>query len=158
MAGRELKPETRARLVELLELPADADSEAINAAVDKLVSGAAESAVATAISTGKILAAHRDYWLAAFKTDRKGTEAVLNSLAPVATTAVPPMPPDLAASRPIAPARPQSFAEAQAAVLKAPMSDEEANAALWKLGGPGIRAGLTPPPDVIGPTLPGWES
>lgn len=86
MPDRELSESLRARIVETLGLPADADSDTINAAIENHFAQNAERAIAKAISNGAILPAHRDYWIKAFKKDQTGTEAVLASLTPRRTT------------------------------------------------------------------------
>jgi hypothetical protein len=113
------------RLAKALGLPPESDEQEVHDEIMRLCDAQAENYVSAAIRGGTILAAHRDHWSNAFKTDHEGTKAVLESLM-------------LKAKQPPA-AQP-----AAAALITTPaMTKEEGDAVLWKLG---ARAGLEPPP------------
>lgn len=72
--------ETRRKLTDKLGLAQNASDAEINTALDQRLDAQAEASVSAAISNGKILAAHGEYWKAAFKRDHWGTKKVLDSL------------------------------------------------------------------------------
>jgi hypothetical protein len=117
------------RLAEKLGLPPGADEQAVNNEIMRLCHVQAEDFVSAAISGGTILAAHRDYWSNAFKTDHEGTKAVLRSLmAKAKTPVVQPAP---------APITPYQPPDPEAAVT------DEDEAVLGRLGVRGVK----PPPN-----------
>lgn len=123
------------KLAERLGLPTDSSDETILATVQAKLENTALNEVTAAINSGKILAAHRDYWLAAFQADFRGTRAVLASLA--SPRSAPPVN-GVAASAPLpAPAAPT--------VSEEDLRNARADAQLWALG---FRDGVEAPPKV----------
>jgi hypothetical protein len=135
MPDMELSESLRERIVETLGLPADAGSEAINAAIEDRLAQNAERAIAKAIANGAILPAHRDYWLNAFAKDRNGTEAVLASLTPRRTA-------------PASARQSTGNPTYSAPDPRRALDDAEGDAAMWQIGG-ACRAGIEPPEKKI---------
>lgn len=87
MADVEVSAETRKKLTDKLGLPVQASNAEIEAALTARLDAQAESSVSAAISGGKILAEHGEYWRAAFARDHWGTKKVLDSLSSPAAAA-----------------------------------------------------------------------
>jgi hypothetical protein len=133
------------KMINLLDLSADADDETILAAIDQRTSKIAGAEVAAAVKDGRILAAHRDYWAGAFKANYSGTRNVLASLTPT-ITATAAAAARASTARPI-PQTPAPPPKPAAKVSDQTLADAEADAELWKMG---FRDGVEAPPK------PGW--
>ncbi|MCV7101534.1 hypothetical protein [Mycobacterium palustre] len=146
----------REKLIEKLGLPADSDDAAIDAELDARIDKAAEAHVAAAIAGGKILAAHRDYWLDAFRANWHSTSEVLASLSPKRVARAAPTPPvdaDMAnvhariTGVDFAPGTPDGIQVTPVDEMNAQINaDPELQRVAWKLG---IRDGINRPPEVF---------
>jgi hypothetical protein len=158
MSDSELSDKLRATLIDRLKLPDDADDQTI---LDVLGNQISEKEVAAAIRSGKVLAAHKDYWVTAMKNDVVGTRQVLASLAtpapPVravsvasvvaaARAAVIPQPPVRTQPTPTA----NTIEEMNAQIN----ADPELQRAFWELG---VRNGIEKPPERVTGDGVGWN-
>ena len=152
----------RQTLTQRLKLEPDADDDAILAGLDTRLGEIADQAVTAEISSGQILAAHRDYWMGAFKANFSGTHDVLASLATpapavraVSARGAAVAGAALVKPKPVRADPPgvQTIEEMNAQIN----SDPELQRAFWALG---VRDGIEKPPETItsGPDFdPAWN-